>query len=122
VVHHDAGAESTIHGLLAMLALDGDRTVAAVARVATPVDGEPDGPDFKRLTLTAPDTGDRTTLIRSLATRMRSATVGVPGAGWTEVIASGPMGDELEHFATAGEPVRVLVPAGGFAVVYHRAS
>jgi hypothetical protein len=121
LVHHDAGAESTIHGVLAMLALDSERTAASMARVATPV-ASPGQGDLEQLTLVSPDTGDRTTLIRSLATRMRSAAVEVRGSGWTEVFASGPTGDELEHFATAGEPVRVLVPAGGFATVYHRAS
>jgi hypothetical protein len=34
VVHRDSGAESTIHGLLAMLALDANPAVAAIARIA----------------------------------------------------------------------------------------
>ena len=49
-VNHNSGAESTIHGLLSMLALDAHPRVAEIARTA---DGSPTG--RARVTLEAED-------------------------------------------------------------------
>ncbi|GAA3196814.1 hypothetical protein ACFO1B_00810 [Dactylosporangium siamense] len=129
VVHRDAGAESTIHGLLAMLALDSDPHAAAVARIAeTETDLEPgagagdcrkDG-ELRCLTLRDPLTGARLTLLRSVATSTRVCDVDVAG-GTTEstatVTVNDPGGEELEHYTTSAGRIRALVPAGGFTVI-----
>lgn len=131
VVHRDAGAESTIHGLLAMLALDADPHAAAVARVAEP-DIEPDtvagavaGPgdcrkdtELRCLTLRDPRTAARVTLLRSIATSTRVCDVDLPGSdGTATVTVNDPTGEELEHYTTSAGRIRALVPAGGFTII-----
>ncbi|MEV4512848.1 hypothetical protein AB0K00_28235 [Dactylosporangium sp. NPDC049525] len=126
VVHRDAGAESTIHGLLAMLALDGDPHAAAVARIAEP-DGNTDTSDCRKdgevrcLTLRDPRTGAQATLLRSVATSTRICDVDLanagPGEGTATVTVNDPAGEELEHYTTSAGRIRALVPAGGFTIV-----
>ncbi|GAA3453023.1 hypothetical protein [Dactylosporangium matsuzakiense] len=115
VVHRDAGAESTIHGLLAMLALDAEPEVAAVARIARPV-ARTDGAELHTLDLSGPG-GGHLTLLRSLATSTRTADVDVPGHAPAVVSVNDPAGQELEHYTTTAGRVRVLVAAGGFTTV-----
>lgn len=124
VVHRDAGAESTIHGLLAMLALDADPHAAAVARIAEP-DGDTDTGDCRKggevrcLSLRDPRTGARVTLLRSVATSTRICDVDLGDAaeGTSTVTVSDPAGEELEHYTTSAGRIRALVPAGGFTIV-----
>lgn len=123
VIHRDAGAESTIHGLLAMLALDGDPHAAAIARIAT---GEPEacretaaaGGDLRCLALADPLTGARLTLLRSMATSTRASDVLMPGDVPATVSVNDPSGEELEHYTTTAGRIRALVPAGGYTIVH----
>ncbi|GAB3826936.1 hypothetical protein [Dactylosporangium cerinum] len=129
VVHRDAGAESTIHGLLAMLALDGDPHAAAVARIAeTETDPElgigagdcRKDSELRCLTLRDPLTGSRLTLLRSVATSTRVCDVDVAGGtaeSTATVTVNDPGGEELEHYTTSAGRIRALVPAGGFTVI-----
>jgi hypothetical protein len=124
VVHRDAGAESTIHGLLAMLALDADPHAAAVARIAEP-DLQADDGDCRKdgelrcLTLRDPLTGARLTLLRSVATSTRVCDVDLAGSteSTATVTVNDPGGEELEHYTTSAGRIRALVPAGGFTVI-----
>ncbi|GAA0733178.1 hypothetical protein Drose_20975 [Dactylosporangium roseum] len=123
VVHRDAGAESTIHGLLAMLALDGDPHAAAVARIADHGDQEPcrdatAGADLRCLALADPLTGARVTLLRSMATSTRATDVIVPGDTTATVSVNDPAGEELEHYTTTAGRIRALVVAGGYTIVH----
>jgi hypothetical protein len=116
VVHRDAGAESTIHGLLAMLALDADAQAAAIARIAEPT-VRIEGTEMHSMALADPLTGAHVTLLRSMATSTRAADVVVPGDAPATVSVSDPAGDELEHYTSTAGRIRVLVPAGGFTTV-----
>ncbi len=125
VVHRDAGAESTIHGLLAMLALDADPHAAAVARIAEPDTDDGAGAsdcrkdtELRCLTLRDPRTGARVTLLRSVATSTRVCDVDLAGGdGTATVTVNDPGGEELEHYTTSAGRVRALVPAGGFTII-----
>ncbi|MDG6108478.1 hypothetical protein Daura_14925 [Dactylosporangium aurantiacum] len=127
VVHRDAGAESTIHGLLAMLALDADPHAAAVARVAEADldDGAGDcrqDSELHCLSLRDPRTGARVTLLRSVATSTRVCDVDLGGpTGTTEgtatVTVNDPAGEELEHYTSSAGRIRAIVPGGGFTIV-----
>ncbi|MEV4139769.1 hypothetical protein AB0J72_47360 [Dactylosporangium sp. NPDC049742] len=133
VVHHDAGAESTIHGLLAMLALDADPHAAAVARIAeadpdtrTTAGSCRDDGEIRCLTLRDPLNRARVTLLRSVATSTRVCDVdmaarsgGAGGAveGAATVTVNDPGGEELEHYTTTAGRIRALVPAGGFTII-----
>ncbi|WP_433203776.1 hypothetical protein ACQP00_34745 [Dactylosporangium sp. CS-047395] len=116
IVHRDAGAESTIHGLLAMLALDGDPQAAAIARIAEPA-VRIEGAEMHSMALADPATGAHLTLLRSLATSTRAADVVVPGDAPATVSVNDPAGEELEHYTTTAGRIRVLVAAGGFTTV-----
>ncbi|MEU7867190.1 hypothetical protein [Dactylosporangium sp. NPDC049140] len=116
VVHRDSGAESTIHGLLAMLALDADPYAAAIARIAEPA-VRIEGAEMHSMALADPRTGAHLTLLRSLATSTRAADVVVPGDAAATVSVNDPAGEELEHYTTTAGRIRVLVPAGGFTTV-----
>jgi hypothetical protein len=116
VVHRDAGAESTIHGLLAMLALDGDPHAAAIARIAEPT-VRVEGAEMHSMALADRLTGAHLTLLRSMATSTRAADVVVPGDAPATVSVNDPAGEELEHYTTTAGRIRVLVPAGGFTTV-----
>jgi hypothetical protein len=116
VVHRDAGAESTIHGLLAMLALDADPHAAAVARIAEPT-VRIEGAEVHSKALADPLTGAHLTLLRSMATSTRAADVVVPGDTPATVSVNDPTGEELEHYTTTAGRIRVIVPAGGFTTV-----
>ncbi|MEV8513773.1 hypothetical protein [Dactylosporangium sp. NPDC051484] len=116
VVHRDSGAESTIHGLLAMLALDSEPHAAAVARIAEPT-VRIEGSQMHSMALSHPLTGAHLTLLRSMATSTRAADVVVPGDAPATVSVNDPGGEELEHYTTTAGRIRVLVPAGGFTTV-----
>jgi hypothetical protein len=116
VVHRDSGAESTIHGLLAMLALDGDPHAAAIARIAEPA-VRIEGAELHSLTLAGVGTGAHLTLLRSMATSTRAADVVVPGDTPAAVSVNHPAGEELERYSTTAGHIRVPVPAGGFTTV-----
>ncbi|WP_432972087.1 hypothetical protein [Dactylosporangium sp. CA-233914] len=116
VVHRDAGAESTIHGLLAMLALDGDPHMAAVARIAE-TSMRVEGAELHSVALSDPSTGAHLSLLRSLATSTRAADVVVPGEAPATVSVNDPAGEEMEHYTTTAGRIRVLIPAGGFTTV-----
>ncbi|MET7418810.1 hypothetical protein [Dactylosporangium sp. NPDC005555] len=124
VVHRDAGAESTIHGLLAMLALDADPHAAAVARI-TETDPDTsaapgscrDDAEVRCRTLRDPRTEARVTLLRSIATSTRICDVDMPGDGAATVTVNDPGGEELEHYTTTAGRIRALVPAGGFTII-----
>ncbi|WP_344611935.1 hypothetical protein [Dactylosporangium salmoneum] len=116
VVHRDAGAESTIHGLLAMLALDGDAQAAGVARIAEPA-VRIEGAEMHSMALADPLTGAHLTLLRSMATSTRATDVVVPGEAPATVSVNDPTGEELEHYTTTAGRIRVLVAAGGFTTV-----
>lgn len=126
VVHRDAGAESTIHGLLAMLALDGDPHAAAVARIAEADLDDGAGEcrkdsELRCLSLRDPRTGARATLLRSVATSTRACDVDLGGGGTADgtatVTVNDPTGEELEHYTTSAGRIRVIVPGGGFTIV-----
>jgi hypothetical protein len=122
VVHRDAGAESTIHGLLAMLALDSDPHAAAVARIADAGDQQPcqeatKAAELRCLTLHDPLTGAHLTLLRSMATSTRASDVLMPGDTAATVSVNDPGGEELEHYTTTAGRIRALVAAGGFTIV-----
>jgi hypothetical protein len=116
VIHQDAGAESTIHGLLAMLALDGDPHAASVARIAEPT-VRIEGAEMHSMALADQLTGAHLTLLRSMATSTRAADVVVPGDTAATVSVNDPAGEELEHYTTTAGRIRVLVPPGGFTTV-----
>lgn len=116
LVHRDSGAESTIHGLLAMLALDAEPHAAAIARIAEPA-ARFEGADLHSAALADPLSGAHLTLLRSMATSTRAADVVVPGDAPATVSVNDPGGDELEHYTTTAGRIRVLVAAGGFTTV-----
>ncbi|MFI5910152.1 hypothetical protein [Dactylosporangium sp. NPDC051541] len=116
VVHRDAGAESTIHGLLAMLALDADPHAAAIARIAART-GQAEGAELHSLSLADPERPAHLTLLRSLATSTRAADIVVPGDAPATVSVNDPGGVELEHYTTTAGWIRVLVAPGGFTTV-----
>ncbi|MEV0134360.1 hypothetical protein AB0H83_38610 [Dactylosporangium sp. NPDC050688] len=127
VVHRDAGAESTIHGLLAMLALDADPHAAAVARIAEADLDDGAGEcrkdsELRCLSLRDPRTGARVTLLRSVATSTRACDVDLGSGtgtadGTATVTVNDPTGEELEHYTTSAGRIRAIVPGGGFTIV-----
>lgn len=132
LINPDSGAESTIHGLLAMLALDANPHVAAVARTASLRDrrngvavlgdvavpgGDPARSGLKWLTLAEPGTHHGTALVRSFADGDRQARIDMPGAGEAIVIVNDHAGRLLARYPAPEASISVLVPAGGFAIV-----
>ena len=72
-------------------------------------------PEISRLTLGGDDHG--TVLLRSASAHVRGQVVAAPGTGRTTVRVYDGQGHPFSTHRTQDDTTRVVLPAGGFAVV-----